>query len=175
MRKLYVLLSTLLVCAFVGCSDDPNEYWITQTISNLRGVTGDIEQVTKTLNDSVADAKKNPPDYKAAYIKIARATTEAGQLKGKAEILQRIKAQTEGRKEAITKEQREEYRNKHKGDFQSALANLDAAQKKLDKALQEADREVGEKDNECKGGLEKLRQKLKESQDEFEVLTRRQT
>jgi predicted nucleic acid-binding Zn-ribbon protein len=172
MRKIHVLLGTLLVCAVAGCSDDPNDILISHTISVLRGTTTDVEQVTKTLGDAVTTAKKEskPLDL----IKINKAIQEAGGLKKKAQELQNLKAQTDVRKDNISAAQKEEFANKYKAPFQKALQDLDAAQKNLEVTMREAET-VAAPDPETKSALEKLRDALKEAQNEFEVLTKRQS
>jgi hypothetical protein len=170
MKKLSVLLGTLLCFSVVGCSADPNDMLVAQTIGSLKQATSHIEQVTTTLTTATAEAKKAGKPL--ALAKIATATEQAGQLKDPALMLQRIKAETEVRKDNITKEQKEVLANKHKADFQRAMADLDAAEKKLEAALKDAE-PVADADG--KLALEKLREKLKEGQDEFEVLNKRQT
>ena len=171
MRKVFVLiLGTLFVCTLVGCGTDPNEKSVANTISCLTSTSDVIKQVTKTLNDGVSEAKKN--NKPLAKDKVNKATEEAAKLKEWATALQNIKAEIEMRKEGVTKEQKEELAKKHKAAFQQALADLDDAQKKLETALKDADAVA---DAEGKAALEVLRGKLKEGQDEFEVLTKRQT
>jgi DNA repair exonuclease SbcCD ATPase subunit len=172
MRKLYVLLGTLLICTVAGCGDDTNDNIIAGTISILDGTTSQIEQITKTVKDTVDQAKKDSKPLDIA--KIATATQNATELKKKAEALQRFKAEIDVRKDSLTADQREENAKKHKAAFQQKLQNLDTAQKNLDTALREADA-VAATNNESKAALEKLRDALKEAQNEFEVLTKRQS
>jgi hypothetical protein len=172
MRKLYVLLGTLLTFAVAGCGEDANDSIIAGTISILDGTTSQIEQITKTLNDAVNEAKKETKPLDLAKIKTA--TQNAIELKKKAETLQRYKAEIDVRKDGLTPEQREEYATKYKAAFQQKLQNLDTAQKNLDVALREADA-VAASNSESKAALEQLRDALKESQNEFEVLTKRQS
>jgi hypothetical protein len=175
MRSVYVLVGTFCAMTLVGCSEDPNDAWIAETISTLKGTTSVIEQVSKTVGDALAQAKRDGKPL--ALEKIAKATEESGELKKRAEKLQKIKAEAEYRKDNITKEQRDDYAIKHKGAFQASMVELDSAQKKLDTVLREAEVYASEgamANAESKGALEKLREKLKEGQDEFEVLTKRQ-
>jgi hypothetical protein len=170
MKKLSVLLGTLLSCCVIGCGQDPNDKLVADTIAQLKNATSKIEEVSSTLTAATADAKKSGKPL--AIARVATATEQAGELKVPALVLQRIKAETEVRKDSLTKDQREVLANKYKGDFQRSLADLDAAQKKLDAALKEAEPVA---DGDGKQALEKLREKLKESQDEYEVLNKRQT
>jgi hypothetical protein len=170
MKKLCVLLGTLLSCSVVGCSADPNDLLVGDTIAQLKLATSHIEQVANTLTTATAEAKKTGKPL--AIAKIATATEQAGELKKPALMLQRIKAETEIRKDNISTAQKEALATKHKADFQRAMADLDAAEKKLDAALKDAEPVA---DGDGKQALEKLREKLKEGQDEFEVLNKRQT
>jgi len=170
MRKLYVLLGTLLACVVVGCGDDPNDKVIAETISTLRNTTSDIEHVSKTINDAVNQAKNSKKPLDIA--EIDKATKEAAGLKKKAQDLQNEKAWMDVRKDNITAEQREEYANRYKVDIGKALQGLDAAQKNLELALREADSVA---DSDGKSSLQKLRETLQEAQNEFEVLTKRQS
>jgi hypothetical protein len=172
MRKLYVLLGTLLTCTVVGCGEDANDSVIAGTISILDGTTSHIEQITKIVNDAVSQAKKDSQPLDIA--KIATATQIATELKKKAQDLQSAKARIDVSKDGLTPEQREDYAKRYKAAFQQKLQNLDAAQKNLEVALREADA-VAATNSESKAALEKLRDALKESQNEFEVLTKRQS
>jgi hypothetical protein len=172
MRWLSVLACTLCIGFVGGCSDDVTELRISKTIAILKDTTRTIEQVTKTLTDAAAQAKK---DGKPMPLdKIAAATEEAGKLKSNARELQNLKAAIEGAREIITKEQRDEYAARNKNSVQEALAELEAAQRALEVALNSADA-AATGDPDARGAMEKLREKLKEGQDEFEVLTKRQT
>jgi hypothetical protein len=170
MRKLYVLFGTLLVCAVAGCSEDLNEELVKNTVQILDNTTSDLEQVTKTLNSAVTEAKSSNKPLDIA--KIARANQEAGGLKNKARELQDRKARMDVRKDNVTTAEREDYAAKFKPAMAKALQRLDAAEKNLDVALREADAVA---DNDGKSSLEKLRDTLKEAQNEFEVLTKRQS
>jgi hypothetical protein len=172
MRVLSVLVCTFCLCFVGGCSEDITEARISRTIAIMKDATQTIEQVTRTLKDAAAQAKK---DGKAMPLdKIAVATEELGELKKKARELQNLKANVEGAREVLTKEQRDEYAAKNKNNFQQALADLEAAQRALDGAIAEAEI-ASASDPDAKGAMTKLREKLKEGQDEFEVLTKRQT
>ena|SRR5437660_967800 len=170
MRKCYVLLCTLFASVLAGCGADPNDELVARTISILTGTTQVVEQVTKTLNDAVSEAKTQ--NKALSKDKVNKATEESAQLKRLALELQDTKARIEIRKEGVTKEQKDALAKKHKAAFQQALVELDAAQKKLDGALRAADAVA---DADGKTSLEQLRAKLKEGQDEFEVLTKRQS
>jgi hypothetical protein len=170
MKKLSVLLGTLFCCSVVGCSADVNDLLVAETIGALKQATSHIEQVTNTLTAATAEAKKAGKPL--AIAKIATATEDAGQLKKPALVLQQLKAQMEVRKDNITKQQMEALANKHKAEIQRSMADLDAARKKLDAALNDAEPAA---DADGKLALEKLREKLKEGLDEFEVLNKRQT
>ena len=82
------------------------------------------------------------------------------------------RAASENRRDTITEERRSEYAAKYKSSIATALADLDAAQKKLDLALRDAE---AASDNDGKAALDTLRTKLEETQKEFEVLTKRQS
>jgi hypothetical protein len=169
MRKLSVLLCTFAVFGLAGCADDANDQLVARTISTLSSTTSTVEQITKTLNDGVAKAKQeNKPLDKNALIE---ATKKADDLKKIAGELQRIKADTEVVKDSITTEQKVALAKKHKQNFVQALSDLDAAQRKLDAALKDAEAVTAAED---KPVMEKLREKLTEAQQEFEVLTKRQ-
>jgi DNA repair exonuclease SbcCD ATPase subunit len=171
MRKLLVLLGALLTCTIAGCGEDTNDTIIAGTISILDGTTSQIDQITKTLNDAVDQAKDGKP---LDIAKIATATQNAVELKKKAEALQRYKAEIDVRKDSLTADQREEYARKHKAAFQQKLQSLDTAQKNLEAALRKADA-VAAPNSESKANLEKLRDALIDAQKEFEVLTKRQS
>jgi predicted nucleic acid-binding Zn-ribbon protein len=171
MRSVLVFLAAVLSITMAGCSSDPNETEIANTIQTLRGTTNSIEAITKTLTEAVAQAKKDGKSL--ALDKIAQATEETDALKKQAKDLQRWKAATEARKDQITKDQKEDYAQRYKTTFQAAVQELYAAQTKLNTVLSEAD--VESKDGDSKGGMEKLREKLKECQGEFEVLTKKQS
>jgi hypothetical protein len=170
MKKLSVLLGTLLSCCVIGCSADPRDEIVAKTIAGLKQATTDIEQVSNTLTTATAEAKKAGKPL--AIAKVATATEQAGEIKKIAIFLQNKKAETEGYKDQMTKEQREALSNKYKADFQRAMADLDTAERKLDAALKDAELVA---DSDGKQALEKLREKLKEGQDEFEVLNKRQS
>jgi outer membrane murein-binding lipoprotein Lpp len=170
MRKLLLPLGMLVVCGIAGCSEDPNDGLISTTISRLNQTTQALEEVNKSLKDAVAQAKNtNQP---LDLVPIGKATDRASEIKQLAQDLQRIKAQVDVRKESITAEQREEYAKKYKASFQQALQNLDVAQKNLEATLREGDAVANP---EGKSALEKLRETIKESLNEFEVLTKRQS
>src|SRR5271166_4092713 len=103
MRKLYVLLGTLLTFTVVGCGEDTNDTIIAGITSILDGTTSQIEQITKTVNDAVSQAKKDNKPLDIA--KIATATQNAAELKKKAEALQRYKAEIDVRKDNLTADQ----------------------------------------------------------------------
>jgi hypothetical protein len=172
MRKLYALLGALLMCAVVGCGEDTNEKIIADTVSILDGTRSDIEQITKTIGDAVSQAKKDgkPLDL----TKIEKATQETAAFKKKAEALQRYKAETDVIKDVVTPQQREEFAKKYKSQFQEKLQRLDEAQKSLEAALRDAET-VAASNAESKDAVGKLRDALKEAQNEFEVLTKRQS
>jgi hypothetical protein len=170
MKKLSVLLGTFLSCCVIGCSADPKDELVAKTIAGLKQATTDIEHVSDTLTSATADAKKSGKPL--AIAKVATATEQAGEIKKIAMFLQTKKAETEVYKDQMTKEQREALNTKYKADFQRAMADLDTAERKLDAALKDAEVVA---DGDGKQALEKLREKLKEGQDEFEVLTKRQT
>jgi hypothetical protein len=174
MKKWRVLFGTLLSCFCVGCSQDPNDQLVAETIAQLNATTGFFEQVAKTVNEAGQDYKNN--NKPQALVKIQRAITEAGQFKTPAAQLQRIKALTEIRKDNISTAEKESLDSKYKAAFMSALAELDTSQKKLTDALKKTEKAADEaNDQDGKNSLELLRQKLKEGQDEFEVFTKRQT
>jgi len=171
MKKFYVLLGTFASCCLVGCGSDENERLVSDTLAKLSNTTTLIEQIRKTVGDAVTDAKNNKkPLAKAAILK---ATEEAGQLKGLAEYLQRLKGAADFNKDSITPDQRNELAKKHKKAFQKGLVALDQAQKALDVTMREADA-IAESDPDARANLKLLREKLKEGQDEFEVLSKRQ-
>ena len=170
MKKLAVLLGTFLACGVVGCSADPNDIIMSETIAALRDTTNQIEQLSSALTAETAEAKKTGKPL--SIVKIKKATEDAGDLKKPALRLQRVKAEIEIRKDNMTKDQREALASKYKADFQRAMADLDAAERKLDAALKAAEPAA---DSDGKVALDNLREKLKESQDEFEVLNKRQT
>ena len=174
-----MLFGTLLACAVAGCSDDPNDILISHTISVLRGTTTDVEQVTKTLGDAVTTAKKRASRWTS--LRLTKPCQEAGRPQEKRRgYLQQIKAQTELRKESITPEQKEEYSNKHKAFFQNGagrhghgpeeIGHIDARGRCDTEATPDAVEKA-----KAIASLGKLREKLKEAEDEFEVLTKRQT
>jgi hypothetical protein len=172
-RTVSILLSAVCACAFVGCAEDRHDKAIAETISAMNGATTVIEQVTKTVGDAVADARKeNKP---LSVDKIKRADDETKQLKEKSKILQEIKGYMEVNKENITKEQREDYEKKYKGALREAATKLDAAQKKLEATLQDAEKITKDhQDSTGKKALETLRKTLQDHQEDFTVLTKRQ-
>ena len=64
MRKLSVLLGTFITLTCAGCSEDPNDLIIRQTISITNGTASEINIIAKGLGDAVAQAKsdKKPLD-----------------------------------------------------------------------------------------------------------------
>jgi len=154
-----------------GCSEDPNTRLIAGTISTLQESTALFEQIAKTMNDAASQAESAGKPL--ALDKVEKALADADVLKQKAKILQNIKAEAERRKDNITADQRDEYSKKYRGDFQKAVADVDAAQLKLDVALRRA--ETVADDGGKRFLSEKLGKKLKDIQDEFEVLTKRQS
>jgi hypothetical protein len=170
MRKLYVLLGTLVICGASGCSEDLNEAYVAGTINVLKRTTSDVEQVTKTISEATTQAKNSNKPLDIA--KVARATQEAASLKKQAQELQNLKARMDVRKDGVTASAREEYAANHKGDVQQSLQALDIAQKNLEVALRDADAVA---DNDGKSALEKLREAIKEARNEFEMVTKRQS
>ena len=176
MRKLGVLMSTMFACLCVGCSSDPNDRLIVNTMSIMNDTTRAIEQIKSDVVQAVEAAKK---DNKPLSIeKIRAVATKAEELKKKAKELQMAKAETDVRKENVTAEQRQEYSDRHKGSFTRNLEELGKAQIELTAALKDAEAyneslpDGEDRDNGAKE-LADLRKKLDESQREFEVLTRR--
>src|ERR1700733_4904721 len=105
MRSVFVAMAAAFTITLSGCGSDPNDQYIAATIQTLKGTTTDIELITKTLTEAVAQAKR---DGKSLGLdKIAKATEETDSLKKHAKDLQRLKADTEARKDLITKEQRD--------------------------------------------------------------------
>jgi hypothetical protein len=177
MRKLCVLLCTIVGFACIGCGTDHNEALISQTISTLRDTTRTIEQVKSIVGDAVTSAKKDNKPLPMDQLENAK--TKVADLKGWAKQLQRYKALADSRKETIPPEKRKEYAALHKDALQSALVDIDKAQKELETALNEADAVANATaDADDRAGQKKLaelREALKEAQHEFEVLTKRQT
>jgi hypothetical protein len=165
-----VLLGALFAFACIGCGDDVHDRILDQIFQVLTNTTRDIDTVAKTLNDAVAQAKNDKKPLDLA--KIAEAQKQASELKQKAKDLGKIKDIAENRSEGVTPEQQGKYADNRKSNLIAALVELDAAQKRLDTALREADAVA---DAEGKAALEKLRDTLKEAQNEFEVLTKRQS
>jgi hypothetical protein len=172
MKLLYVLFGTLLIFTVAGCGEDTNDIIIAGITSILDGTTSQIDQITKTVNDAVTQAKKE--DKPLDIAKIATATQMATELKKKAEALQRYKAEIDVRKDNLTPDQRDENKRKHQAALEQKLQNLYTAQNNLHAALLEADA-VAASNNESKAALEKLRDALNEAKSEFGLQTKRQS
>jgi hypothetical protein len=170
MTKIRVLLGTLLVCGLFGCSQDPNEAAVSETIAALRDTTTIIEQITTTVKGEVEAAKKS--NGKMDVVKLADANTKAKELKGQAERLQKIKATIDNLREGLNKEQRAALADKHKGSFQDAANALNKAERDLDKVMKDADEQAKAED--AKAAMKTLRETLVNSQKEFAVLTKKQ-
>src|SRR5262249_30866432 len=114
MTKVRVLMGTLFVFGLfglAGCSQDPNEAVISDSIATLKDTTNIIEQITVVVKGEVESSKKTG---KMDAAKLLEANTKAKELKNQAERLQKIKAATDNLREGLTKEQRSALAEKHK-------------------------------------------------------------
>jgi hypothetical protein len=177
MRKLYVLLGTFLVGAFIGCAQDPNEEAISKTIATLQDTTRTIDQIATILNTEIEAAKKERDPKKPGMdvTKLLEAKTKAEELKKLATTLQEIKAKTDTMREGVTKEQREALAKKYKDNFQAAANELSTAERKLEEKMKEAEQLATTRGEEVKAAMKGLRETLQASQKEFAVLTKKQT
>jgi len=181
MKKLYVLLGTLLISMCAGCSEDPNSRLINETMSIMGSTTSSLDQTAKTINDAVAEANKDGKPLSIAAI--AKAKKEAEDLKNWARELQDRKTKAENRRDNVTSDQREDYERTYKGQFQQAMIAVSGAQRKLDKALSDAEKYNEEwRDPDPQNATKKtvsdalvqLRQAIQDSRNDFAVLTKRQ-
>jgi hypothetical protein len=161
MKKL-VVVGSLLSLVLTGCSSDEREGQISKTISELNKAAsslGNIRDNVEKWEKETKDSEKN------RFLKQAMDGTET--LKSVAQQLQLIK-QTTDKLEPATKEQKEEYAQKHRNALGSALNNVNKEQTALNEALTRAEAA----NRNLAGALGELKQKLQLAQGEFEVLTK---
>jgi hypothetical protein len=174
--KVRIFLCTLVAVGLFGCSQDPNEKAVADTISTLQDTTRVINAITSILNKEIEAAKKD--EAKGMDVtKLADAKAEAENLKKKAEDLQRIKALTDSLREGMNAEQRKKLAEKHKDAFQQAANDLGLAERNLEKSLKDAE-ELTKREGtsgQVKEAMKLLRETLANSQKEFAVMNKRQT
>jgi hypothetical protein len=153
----------------VGCGSDEQEVRVKQTLDTIDEVTNNLSQVRKYTREAITASEKTDGKITETSQPIARAITSAEELRKLGEKLQRLKELTDRLKDKTSASYSEELTKTFRPRLEEKVLALEKEQRELDVVLAEAERKAG---GGGKGIIGKLREKLKEGRDAFEVVTK---
>jgi hypothetical protein len=160
MKRMLVSLGALAITiGLSGCGSDPREGFVAAAVEQLDNAAGKITNIRKKIEE--ADNKTDPgktPDFKDAE-------KEVEALKKIAKEMQNLKIQTDAVKDKGTEEERKELTDKYKSKLKLAVDRLAKERTSLQETMNATDAKH-------KDSLKKLREKLQETDGEFESIAR---
>lgn len=156
-RTLWLGCAAGMCLGLIGCGSDRRETLVSVAVKQMNDAAGNMASV----RSSVEKWEKEPKE-KAKYLKLAG--DAADRLKKNGQAFQEIKQQADNL-EALTQQEKEEQAKNFKKNLRGAL---DAVTKEMN-ALNQTMARAEKMD---KAGISDLREKLRQAQSEFEVLSR---
>jgi hypothetical protein len=153
----------------VGCASDEQEVRIKQTLATIDEATTNLSQVRKYTREAITASEKTDGKITETSQPIARAVAAAEELRKLGEQLQRLKELTDRLKDKTSASYREELTRTFRPRLEEKVLAMEKEQRELDVVLYEAEQKAA---GGGKGMITKLREKLKEGLDSFQVVTK---
>ncbi len=163
------LLGACLLGA-AGCGTDEQEVWIKRTLETVDEVTNNLKQVNTLTREAITASEKTEGKILAESQQIARAVAAAEELKKLGDKLQRLKELTDRLKDKTSVSYREELTKTFRPRLDKKVQDMEKEQRELDVTLAEAEARAAPGGG--KAAVAKLRDKLKEGLEAFQVVTK---
>jgi predicted ribosome quality control (RQC) complex YloA/Tae2 family protein len=157
MNRFLTLTGVLLLCVpLVGCTSDPREGLVDNTVRNLDSAASKVASIKSRIEEALKKTETGKtPDFKEAIL-------EVDALKKIAKEMQELKMKSDALKDKTTEEERKELASKFQAPLNSAIERIAKYRKELSDTMAQH-----------KDVLKEVQTKLAEAEGEFEAIARR--
>jgi DNA-binding transcriptional MerR regulator len=167
-RALLMASACLFLFGLTGCSSDPRDEQIKRVVAALEEAVGDVQNVSDGIEEAVKKAKADPEKKELTEAELKPAIEAIDRLKKVGDKLQIIKAKIDSLPDPPAEDQKKELIDKNKADLEGKLERLDKEQRRLEVVLRDSAPYIQ------RDAMSALRTKLKEAEEKYLTLGQRQ-